>query len=180
MRVALTIGNVDASSWDLQGEMGYWIGVGFGTTAMAGSDIVLCQFRHTGNNNVDKFLCSDRKSSGRSMPVEDAEDNVDDIETIATYATVNGKQIATLKATFDRLLDTLDITNDFKIRQSSTIDAIWAHGQILGNTVQMHGGNSAGGRGVVRMFIPSLNGAFGFGVSMLAVLLCSVFAILLY
>ena len=42
MRVALTIGNVDASSWDLQGEMGYWIGVGFGTTAMAGSDIVLC------------------------------------------------------------------------------------------------------------------------------------------
>ena len=42
MRVSLTIGNVDASSWDLQGEMGYWLGVGFGTTGMTGSDIVLC------------------------------------------------------------------------------------------------------------------------------------------
>ncbi len=51
------------------------------------------------------------------MPVEDSIDNVDDIQTTATYTTVNGKKIATLKATFDRLLDTLDTTNDFKIRQ---------------------------------------------------------------
>ena len=42
MRVTLTIANVDASAWDTQGEMGYWIGIGFGQTVMANSDIVLC------------------------------------------------------------------------------------------------------------------------------------------
>ena len=145
---------------------------------MAGSDIVLCQFRHTGNNAVDKFLCSDRKASGRSLPTEDAKDNVDDIETVATYATVNGKKVATLVTSFDRLLDTLDLDGDMRIKQSSTIDAIWAHGQILGNQVQMHGRSSAGGRGVLRMMIPSLNGAFGLGMSMIALVLCSVFTIL--
>ena len=36
------INNVDATSWDNQGEMGYWVGVGFGKTVMTGSDIVLC------------------------------------------------------------------------------------------------------------------------------------------
>lgn len=30
MRVTLTIQNVDATTWDTQGEMGYWLGIGFG------------------------------------------------------------------------------------------------------------------------------------------------------
>jgi hypothetical protein len=33
---------VDVSTWDTQGEMGYWLGVGFGQTTMLNSDIVLC------------------------------------------------------------------------------------------------------------------------------------------
>jgi hypothetical protein len=73
---------------------------------MLNSDIVLCQFRHTGNNAVDKFLCSDRKGIGRTMPAEDTQDNIDDIDTQATYTTVNGKKMATLFVSFDRLLDT--------------------------------------------------------------------------
>ena len=84
---------------------------------MANSDIVFCQFKNTGNANTDKFLCSDRKASGRALPPLDTEDNVDDVETVATYTTVNNKKVASLSATFERLLDTLDTTGDEKIKQ---------------------------------------------------------------
>ena len=127
---------------------------------------------------MDKFLCSDRKASGHSLPVEDDLDNVDDIDTTATYSTVNGKKVATLAATFDRLLDTQDTVNDERLRQSSTIDAIWAHGQILSNTAQMHGSYAQGGRGVFRMMIPSLNGAFGLTTTLLSIIVASLFSIL--
>ena len=96
--MSLSIQNVNATTWDTQGEMGYWVGVGFGTTAMAGSDIVLCQFKHTGNNAVDKFLCSDRKATARALPAEDPLDNVDDINTAITYTTVGGVKYAALTA----------------------------------------------------------------------------------
>ena len=95
---------------------------------MAGSDIVLCQLKYTGNTAVDKFLCSDRKASGRGLPAEDSIDNVDDIDTDVTITTVDSKKSAVLIATFDRLLDTQDSVNDERLKQSSTIDAIWAHG----------------------------------------------------
>ena len=95
---------------------------------MAGSDIVLCQLKYTGNTAVDKFLCSDRKASGRGMPAEDFIDNVNDIDTDVTITTVDSKKSAVLVATFDRLLDTMDSVNDERLKQSSTIDAIWAHG----------------------------------------------------
>ena len=95
---------------------------------MAGSDIVLCQLKYTGNTAVDKFLCSDRKASGRGMPAEDSIDNVDDIDTDVTITTVDSKKSAVLVATFDRLLDTQDSVNDERLKQSTTIDAIWGHG----------------------------------------------------
>ena len=116
MRVTLTIADVDATTCDTQGEMGYWLGIGFGTPWMLGSDIVLCQFKHTGNSAVDKFLCSDRKASGHWLPAEDSIDNVDDISTAATITTVGSKKVAILVATFDRLLDTLDSVNDERLR----------------------------------------------------------------
>ncbi len=116
MRVTLTIENVDSTNWDTQGEMGYWLGIGFGNLWMAGSDIVLCQLKYTDNSAVDKFLCSDRKSSGHSMPAEDSIDNVDDISTSVTITTVNSKKNAVLVATFDRLLDTQDSVNDERLK----------------------------------------------------------------
>ena len=84
---------------------------------MANSDIVLCQFKHTGNSAVDNFLCSDRKATGRSLPPVDPIDNVDDVETTATYSTVDSKRVAALTATFDRLLDTMDTDGDLRLRQ---------------------------------------------------------------
>ena len=48
IRVKLIMNNVDATTWNSQGEMGYWIGIGFGSAIMDGSDIVICQFKNTG------------------------------------------------------------------------------------------------------------------------------------
>ncbi len=44
---------------------------------MLNSDVILCQFKYTGNSNVDKFLCSDRNATlGHGLPVEDTSDDV--------------------------------------------------------------------------------------------------------
>jgi hypothetical protein len=63
LSVTLKVNTVDASTWDTQGEMGYWLGIGFGETKMLNSDIVLCLFKYTNNANVDKFLCQDSNAT---------------------------------------------------------------------------------------------------------------------
>jgi hypothetical protein len=135
LRMKLIIDNVNATAWDNQGEMGYWVGVGFGKTVMAGSDIVLCQFKNTGNTAVDKFLCQDRNATGRGLPPVDAVDNIFDNATAVTFTTVGSLKLAKLEATFDRLLDTFDTKDDIRLKMYATIDAIWAHGPILSNTI---------------------------------------------
>ena len=108
--------------------MGYWVAVGFGTSSMQNADIVLCQFKYTGNSQTDFFMCTDRYSSGYFLPVQDENDNVKDIGTTATFTSVNGKLTGSLSAQFDRPLDTQDIQDDTVLKQSTTIYAIWAHG----------------------------------------------------
>ena len=44
-------------------------------------------------------------------------------------------RIATLSTTFDRPLDTNNTVQDFKLKLDTTIDATYAHGYIIGNTV---------------------------------------------
>ena len=48
--------------------------------------------------------------------------------------TVGSQKTAQLTAVFERDLDTLDAANDFRLKKDQTVDAVWAHGQILGNT----------------------------------------------
>jgi hypothetical protein len=38
-----------------------------------------------------------------------------------------------MEVTFERLLDTGDLENDFRMKKDQTIDAIWAHGKIIAN-----------------------------------------------
>jgi DOMON domain len=139
LRMKLVINNVNATAWDNQGEMGYWLSVGMGKTVMNGSDIVLCSFKNTGNPTVDKFLCTDRYSTGHVIPTEDTVDNVYDNATTVSFTTSGSLKLAHLEATFDRLLDTADPGNDIQLKIYSTIDGIWAHGPILSNTIQNHG-----------------------------------------
>ena len=47
--------------------------------------------------------------------------------------TVDGNKKATLQVTFERLLDTGDLENDYRMKKDQTIDAIWAHGSIIAN-----------------------------------------------
>ena len=42
LRMTLSVEGVDMSTWDTSGNYGYWVGVGFGYTVMANSDIILC------------------------------------------------------------------------------------------------------------------------------------------
>ena len=106
LQVTLDITNVNMTAWDTQGEMGYWVGIGFGKTVMKNSDIILCQYKYTGNSATDKFLCSDRNATGYSLPPLDAIDNVDDISTNFVMTTVGNLKTAQLTAVFERNLDT--------------------------------------------------------------------------
>ncbi len=112
--------------------MGYWLGIGFGETKMLNSDIVLCLFKYTNNANVDKFLCQDSNATVKySQPVLDSKDNIDNEVTVFS---MGANKKANLEVTFERLLDTLDTANDYKMKKDQTIDAIWAHGFIISNT----------------------------------------------
>ena len=76
--------------------------------------------------------------------------------------TVGSQKTAQLTAVFERDLDTLDAANDFRLKKDQTVDAVWAHGQILGNTPQSHGSLTTS-RGSFRMFIPGFDSAH-FGI----------------
>ena len=79
----------------------------------------------------------------------DDNDNVVDVAT--TTSIVNN--VGTFTATFERLLDTYE-ADDYVIRKSSTIDAIWAHGYILSSQMQYHGFQDDQ-KGAFRMFVPT-------------------------
>lgn len=132
IRVKLIKKNVDATSWDAQGQTGYWLAVGFGTNGMVGSDIVMCSFKNT-DQSTDKFECSDRKGTGHSLPGKDATSNVNDVDSVATFRTENGKKLVNFEATFERLLDTSDVAGDQILKLGTTGDAIFAHGKIINN-----------------------------------------------
>ena len=115
VRVSLTITGVNATSWlvNTQGDLGYWVGIGFGAQVMGTTDIVLCEFHYTGNPAVDQFQCTDRQSVGYSEPIFDT-NNIVNVNTVVSYTTSGSDTLATLTAVFDRLLDTT-LPNDFKL-----------------------------------------------------------------
>ena len=102
----LTIWDIDASAWDTSGNDGYWMGVGFGGKVMAGTDIIICGFTYTNNNQVDKFKCTDNKAIGRYYPPLDPIQNADDVNCSTSYYDVNGRTLGFFTARFERLLDT--------------------------------------------------------------------------
>ena len=71
LRMTLALANTPATStWTTIGG-GYWLAVGFGNSAMAGADIVLCEYSFTGDQASDAFSCKDTKASGHSLPTDD-------------------------------------------------------------------------------------------------------------
>ena len=59
IKITLKIEDVDASSWDDTGQMGYWMAIGFGKSVMLNSDIIICKYKYTNNFFNDGFTCSD-------------------------------------------------------------------------------------------------------------------------
>jgi hypothetical protein len=50
------------TGWNSQGEIGYWMGIGFGSSTMTMADIAICTLRFTGLTSDDQFFCSDYSS----------------------------------------------------------------------------------------------------------------------
>jgi hypothetical protein len=48
---------------------------------MVGSDIVMCQFKFSGESAQDVFICTDRYASAYAIPPLDTTDDVDDVLT---------------------------------------------------------------------------------------------------
>jgi hypothetical protein len=109
--VSVTIKDVDISDWGTQGNMGYWVGLGFGSSVMANSDIVMCAFRYTGESSNDQFSCFDFHAGDEGAPMLDDIDNVVDVSTTSTF----GTNVVTLTATFQRLLNTYQ-ADDYNIK----------------------------------------------------------------
>ena len=52
--MSLRLYDIDYSNWAVNGQDGVWVGVGWGSTVMAGSDITMCDFKLSSvSNNVD-------------------------------------------------------------------------------------------------------------------------------
>ena len=81
IRFILRMKNYNVTKWTSSGKDGLWLGLGFGSLVMNGSDIVHCQFIYTNNTSNDKFVCNDRYASGRQLPPLDTTRNTADIAT---------------------------------------------------------------------------------------------------
>ena len=85
IRVQLQVTGVDMTNWGTQGDMGYWMGIGFGTPNMTNADIVMCQLFFTGLSSSDQFFCSSYYSTGYGMPTPDSISLIANNNTITTY-----------------------------------------------------------------------------------------------
>lgn len=79
IRVSVTISNVDSTDWGTQGNMGYWLGIGFGSKNMVDADVIMCAFRYTGTSSSDQFSCFDFYSTEEGALYLDDVDNIIDI-----------------------------------------------------------------------------------------------------
>ncbi len=75
-----------------------------------------------------------------------------------SFMTINSIKTGDLHVSFERSLNSGDSANDFKLTKGETIDAIWAHGIIIGGVPQYHS-SSTMNRGSFRMLIPSFDSA---------------------
>ncbi|CDW82313.1 UNKNOWN [Stylonychia lemnae] len=165
LQVSLTIQALPYDTWSDQNQDGVWLGIGFGSQVMVGSDIVMCEFKFSGTAAADKFICSDRKASAYSIPPKDTTENVVYVNTQKNFDPVT--KTCTLIATFKRNLYTDDQNDqDFKLRDGDTVDALWAWGYIQSNNPQGHGSSDLKRDGF-RMRLFSISEATMFGMSCL-------------
>ena len=155
IRVILQVSGVDMTNWGDQGDQGYWMGIGFGAQNMTNADIVMCQLFFTGLTSSDQFFCSSYYSTGYGNPTPDANNIISNNATVNTYYTLNGVQYGTFKTIFDRPLSTI-VETDYNFLMKTTVNAIWAHGQVLSSAISPHTPTK---RGTFRMYIPSFQSA---------------------
>ena len=119
---------------------------------MVGSDIVHCQYSFSNNSAVDKFICNDRYASAYQLPpLDTVRDTVDINTNVLIKRQTDGRFIATFEATFDRPINTGDVTQDKPIFMGSLNNLIWAYGALTSGNAMSHG-TTANDRGGLNNF----------------------------
>lgn len=99
MRITLLYENLPIS---LEDNGGMWLGIGFGSASMMGSDIVICQWDDT----IEKGRCGDYLAGISDYPNSIAQLPLDDINNIRYVSGVKADNKLELK--FRRYLNTGD------------------------------------------------------------------------
>ncbi|TNV76007.1 hypothetical protein FGO68_gene1088 [Halteria grandinella] len=155
LRMTLTLQNYDIASWtSTTGVNGIWLGVGFGQSVMADSDIILCSLRYYGTDADDQFICTDRYANDNARPEVDMDQNVTFVEMSKSYNT-NLKR-ATFTVTFDRpLVANEDTSEDVDLENGYTYPAIWSFGRMSSASILSH--TLGSDRGTYQLSLTYLN-----------------------
>ena len=105
-------------------------------------DMIFCTFNYNGDAAFDRFNCYDRYSISTGTPPSDTIDNIiaSPELTQKRFYTVNSVKYIEAAAVFSRLLDTGDITQDYRLRDGDRITSVWAYGTITDRTtLNTHG-----------------------------------------
>ncbi len=64
---------------------GLWLSVGIGSSNMAGADFGFCVFNFTTASANDNFNCTQRHTSGFSLPTVNTNNNINNVATNRNY-----------------------------------------------------------------------------------------------
>ncbi|CDW84983.1 UNKNOWN [Stylonychia lemnae] len=155
LKITLRMKDLDITSWRTQGDNGLWMGIGFGSTQMAGSDLALCTIAYT-NSSQDSFVCEDRYSEARGQTILDQSRQIVDLPngvgSTAEFDPIQNKYFYTTEATFKRNFVNTDPNpdEDKQLIFDSNVDIIWAYGQMSSGTANYHSQ-----RGIDKIYLSS-------------------------
>ena len=138
VRFTLTYVDYDITNWSTQGQNGFWMGVGYESSVMAGADITQCQMTYSNNTNNDQFVCNDRYATGQQLPTLDTIRNTVDVSTTVSIRASGSSLLATFTAVYDRAVNTGDVQQDNSLMTSSQNSYIWAFGELSNGVPMQH------------------------------------------
>lgn len=118
MKITLLFKNLPL---DLEDQGGMWLGIGFGTHTMLGSDIVICQWL----DSTEKASCDDYKALTNGYPSNIAGLPQDEVMNVRFVSGVKANNMVEIK--FRRFLQTGD-SDDYQMTVGQTLNLIWAFG----------------------------------------------------
>jgi hypothetical protein len=140
LQIELFLSDIDTSDWETTGVNGVYIGLGFGSKVMAGTDTLVCLISYSGDMAFDQFNCYEGTNGYYSPPTFWANNGVSSYTTTSvTYE--NGKASYSVYLTRLQELDSKDYPSAFTIVEGEPIDIIWGYGETQSNVMKYHNSN---------------------------------------